>query len=87
MVLSLWTKGNTLYMEEWGAAQLNINDTGFKNCTVITDLYEMEMAKTKICFDHPIQLGYHIMQLVKLQMLLFRYECLEEYCNVKDFEY
>ena len=79
---------NTLYAEGWGAAQLNINDPRFKKCAAITDnLYEMEMAKTKIRFDLPIQLGYHILQLAKLRMLQFRYDCLEKYCNVKDFEY
>ena len=78
---------NTLYTEGRGAAQLNINDPRFKKCTVITDnLYEMEMAKTKIRFDLPIQLGYHILQLAKLRMLQFRYDCLEEYCYVNDFE-
>ena len=47
----------------------------------------MEMAKTKIRFDLPIQLGYHILQLAKLRMLQFRYDCLQEYCDVNDFEY
>ena len=79
---------DTLYTEGRGAAQLNINDPRFKKCTVITDnMYEMEMAKTKIRFDLPIQLGYHILQLAKLWMLQFRYDCLEEYCYVNDFEY
>ena len=79
---------DTLCAEGWGAAQLNINDPRLKKCTLVTDnLYEMEMAKTKIRFDLPIQLGYHILQLVKLRMLQFRYDCLQEYCDVNDFEY
>ena len=79
---------DTLYAEGWGAAQLNINDPRLKKCAVITDnLYEMEMAKTKIRFDLPIQLGYHILQLAKLRMLQFRYDCMQEYCDVNDFEY
>ena len=44
-------------------------------------------GKAKICFDLPIQLGYHILQLAKLRMLQFRYDCLENYCDMKDFEY
>ena len=77
-----------LYAEGWGAAQLNINDPRLKKCALVTDnLYEMEMAKTKIRFDLPIQLGYHILQLAKLRMLQFRYDCLQEYCDVNDFEY
>ena len=47
----------------------------------------MEMAKAKIRFDLPIQLGYNILQLVKYRMLQFRYDCLEEYYDMKDFEY
>ena len=79
---------DTLYAEGWGAAQLKINDPRFKKCAAITDnLYEMEMAKTKIRFDLPIQLGYHILQLAKLRMLQFRYDCLEKYCDTRDFEY
>ena len=76
---------DTFYTQERGAAQLNINDPRFKKCAVIRDnLYEMEMAK--ICFDLPIQLGYHILQLAKLGMLQFRYDCLENCCDVKNFE-
>ena len=79
---------DTLYAEGWGAAQLNINDPRLKKCALVTDnLYEMEMAKTKIRFDLPIQLGYHILQLAKLWMLQFPYDCLQEYCDVNDFEY
>ena len=69
---------DTLYAEGWGAAQLNINDPRLKKCALVTDnLYEMEMAKTKIRFNLPIQLGYHILQLAKLRMLQFRYDCLQ----------
>ena len=79
---------DTLYAQGLGAAQLKINEPCFKKCTVIIDdTYEMEMAKKKIRFDLPIQLGYHILQLAKLRMLQFKYDCLENYCDKKDFEY
>ena len=79
---------NTLYVEGRGAAQLKINDPHFKKCTIIHDsIYEMEMTKPKITFDLPIQLGYHILQLAKLRMLQFRYDCLANCCDVNDFEY
>ena len=79
---------DTLYAEGLGGAQLNINDPRLKKCAAITDnLYEMEMAKTKIRFDLPIELCYHILQLAKLRMLQFRYDCLEKYCDTRDFEY
>ena len=34
-----------------------------------------------------LPLGYHILQLSKLHMLHFLYNCLAYYCDVKDFEY
>ena len=75
-------------MEGREAAQMKINDPRFKKCTVIQgNIYEMEMSKSKICFDLPIQLDYHILQLAKLCMLQFRYDCLAYYCDVKDFAY
>ena len=78
----------TDYAEGRGSAQIKINDPRFKKCTAIEDdLFEVEMAKSKITFDLPIQLGYHILQLAKLRMLQFRYDCLGQYCDVKDFEY
>ena len=79
---------DTLYAQGRGAAQLKINEPCFKKCTVISDdTYEVEMAKKKIRFDLPIQLGYHILQLAKLKMLQFRYDCLGNYCDMNDFEY
>ena len=47
----------------------------------------MDMAKTKIRFDLPVQLSYHILQLAKLRMLHFRFACLKKYCGTKDLEY
>ena len=79
---------DTLYAQGRGAVQLKINEPCFKKCTVIIeDTYEVEMAKKKIRFDLPIQLGYLILQLAKLRMLQFKYDCIENYCDKKDFEY
>ena len=77
-----------VYAQGRGAAQMKINEPCLKKCTLITDeTYEIEMSKNKIRFNLPIQLGYHILQLAKLRMLQFRYDCLQNYCDVKDFEY
>ena len=79
---------DTMLTQGRGASQLNIIDQRFKKCAVISEnLHEKEMAEAKICFDLPIQFGYHILQLAKLWMLQFRYDCLENYCDMKDFEY
>ena len=77
------------YVHDKGQARLKINDPLFRKCTVIGDdkLYEIELAKGKITFDLPIQLGYHILQLAKLRMLQFRFDFLETYCGASNFEY
>ena len=91
MDLSSWIKKkhqNTLYIQGVGNTHLKVNDPRSKKLTLIEeDLYEVEMKKEKIKFDLPIQLGYHILQLAKLRMLQFRYDCLGYYCDTKDFEY
>ena len=80
---------DVLYMNTKGKAQLAFNNPLFRKCTPIKndELYELEMAKSKIIMDLPIQLGYHILQLAKLRMLQFRFDFLDRYCDTRDFEY
>ena len=79
---------NIHYADGRGAAQLKINNPRFKKCgEIIDDVYELELAKDKICFNLPIQLGYHILQLAKLRMLEFQYDCLGKFCDERNFEY
>ena len=79
---------DVLYVNGRGRAQMKINDPRFTKCTIIQeDVYEMEMLKSKITFVLPIQLGYHILQLAKLRMLQFRYDCLDSICKNQSYEY
>ena len=67
---------------------MKMNDPRFTKCTTIQDdMYEMEMTKSKIVFDLQIQLGYNNLQLAKLRMLQFRYDCLGTICKDRSYEY
>lgn len=50
------------------------------------DHFEIELAKSRITLDLPIQIGYFILQYAKLRMLEFYYDCLDKFCNREDFE-
>lgn len=59
----------------------------FRNLTELDNNYfEIELAKSRITLDLPIQIGYFILQYAKLRMLEFYYDCLDKYCNRKNFE-
>ena len=76
------------YCSTLAQAQLKYNDPRFKNATEIRhDLVEIEMCKSTITFDLPIQLGFHILQMAKLRMLEFKYGFMNEFYDDKDFEY
>ena len=60
----------------------------FSNATEIeNDFYKIEMSQKSITHDLPIQLGFHILQLAKLRMLQFYYNCIDKYFDQSDFEY
>lgn len=65
---------------------LAINQDEFRNATCLGgDFYELEMAKTKITMDLPIQLGYFILQYAKMKMLEFNYDFLDIYVDRADY--
>ena len=48
--------------------------------------FEIELAKTRIKLDLPIQIGYFVLQYAKFRMLEFYYDCVDRYCNRKDLQ-
>lgn len=46
--------------------------------------FEIELAKTRIKLDLPIQIGYFVLQYAKLRMLEFYYDCVDKFCNRED---
>ena len=69
-------------------ASRRANEPNFRKMDEIDEgYYELEMAKSNIKLDLPIQLGYAVLQLAKLRMLEFYYDFMDVYCNRGDFEY
>ncbi len=50
------------------------------------EMFEVEMGKKSVCMNIPNYLGFHILQLGKLRMLEFYYDCLDVFLHRKDFE-
>lgn len=48
--------------------------------------FEVELAKTRIKLYLPIHIGYFVLQYAKLRMLEFYYDCVDKFCNRKDFQ-
>ena len=64
-----------------------INNRRFKSQTPITNkLTEVNLAKDKLYWKVPIQIGFFILQYAKLRMLEFYYDCLMKYISKKNIE-
>jgi len=57
-----------------------VNKAFFRKLTCLdTDLDEVELAKAKINWNLPIQIGFFVYQYAKLRMLRFYYECVDKF--------
>ena len=64
-----------------------INSCNLKKLEIISDKsYEVEMYKSQIKMDNPIQISFFILQYAKLQMLEFYDDCLVRYLHPNYFE-
>lgn len=64
-----------------------MNSPYFKSCSELDhDIYEAELAKANNKITMPTQLGFWILQLAKLHMIKFYYNCLDHYIDRKHFE-
>ena len=87
MIMDKTKHTDVIYVRGHGNAQMKMNDPKFKHCQRIDDIIEIEMAKKRIIFDLPIQIGYIILQYAKLRMLAFHYDFLVRYCQPKKFQH
>lgn len=72
-----------------GACKLaeKMNSPYFKSCSELDhDIFETELAKAVNKITMPLTLGFWILQLAKLHMLRFYYNCLDYYVDRKHFE-
>ena len=73
---------------DFSKANKLVNDLLFRDLNPITDdCYEVEMAKSKIKHDLPVQIGFFVYQYAKLRMLQFYFDFLDVFMHRSDFEY
>ena len=74
------------YRDVW-RTQNAINSPSFQKLEEISDeLFEVSTCKSSLRLDLPIQIGFQILQLAKLRMLEFYYDCLETLCHRSRFD-
>lgn len=49
-------------------------------------MYQVEMAKKKINWGLPLEIGYVVYTFAKLGMLQFYYDCVEKYVDRSNFQ-
>ena len=77
------------YSDNTCDAQIKVNDRKFRRLEELEEgeLFEIEMAKSRIYLDLPIQLGYFILQYAKLHMLKFYFDFMVKFAIPGQFEY
>ena len=75
------------YVKGEHEAYLYVKKPNFKKVTELeNDMFEFELLKKKIKLTLPIYLGFHILQLAKLRMLSFYFDCIDQFCDRSDFQ-
>ena len=76
------------YVQGEDQACMQANSNRFKRMTQLDenfDFFEIEKQKRSITLDTPCQIAHFILQLAKLRMLEFYYDCLDYFLDRKDF--
>jgi hypothetical protein len=74
------------YISGKAKAVVMANDNDFKNMTELgKNMFELEMAKSQIVVDLPIQVGYFVLQIAKLRMLEFYYDFLDVFLERESY--
>jgi len=80
-------KHRDIYYVRCQDAQTLIKNKCFRKLTELTDdLVEIEMAKKRIQWHLPLQIGFFVYQYAKLRMLQFYYDCIDQYIDRSDFQ-
>ena len=78
---------NVKYIKDRGKVANLINSFDFKHMENLnTGVFEVEMYKSKVMLDTPIQLGFFVLQYAKLCRLEFYHDCLVKYLDPNSFE-
>ena len=74
------------YTDEKGTQKL-VNDSLFRKLTPITEnVFEVEMAKSKLNWNRPLQIGFFVYQYDKLRMLQFYFDLVDKYLSRDDYQ-
>ncbi|XP_071847518.1 uncharacterized protein [Apostichopus japonicus] len=75
-------------MADASSSSKMVNSPAFRDLNfIVDDCYEVELAKSSIKMDLPIQIGLFVYQYAKLRMLQFYYDCLCKFFDVSKWEY
>ena len=74
------------YTDEKGTQKL-VNDSLFRTLTPLTEhVFEVEMAKSKLNWNLPLQIGFFVYQYAKLRMLQFHFDLVDKYLSRDDYQ-
>ena len=74
------------YTDEKGTQKL-VNDSLFRKLTPLTEnIFEVEMAKSKLSWNLPLQIGFFVYQYAKLRMLQFHFDLVDKYLSRDDYQ-
>ena len=87
MIMNKEKHVNITYCESKEKASYFVSKRRFRNLTELdNNHFEIELAKSRITLNLPIQIGFFILQYAKLRMLEFYYDCVDKFCSREDFE-
>lgn len=77
---------NTTYIKGQHDVTMAINKSNFRDCCELgNDIYEVSTAYKSITVDVPIHIGLFCLQMSKLRMIMFYYNCLDKYLPRRSF--
>jgi hypothetical protein len=80
-------KHREIYYVSDADAQNHINNGRFRKLTELGEnLYEIEMAKKKVLWALPLQIGYFVYQYAKLRMLQFHFDFIDTFLSRADYQ-
>ena len=64
-----------------------VNDSLFRKLTPLTEnVFEVEMAKSKLNWNLPLEIGFFAYQYAKLRMLQFHFDLVDKYLSRDDYQ-
>ncbi|HLX53761.1 MAG TPA: hypothetical protein VKR58_07460 [Aquella sp.] len=64
-----------------------VNNHFFRDAEEYDGFYEVSSKPRVVKQNTPLQIGYNILQLAKLRMLQFAYDCIDKYIDRKDYQF